>query len=238
MKAHAKTATVGAAAAENTRPNFNTLIVHLSKGEPVTDSLAIANEFGRRHDNVIQSLNDLVKDGTINRLDFKVVKYLDAKGEQRKKIELSERGALTAMPFIGGKKSRQGQVILVNSFLAMRAEAATQKPWLEARSEASLGYTAMSETLQEVRTEQGKDTAGFHYSNEAKMINGILFNVAGSVDRKSLTSKQLTLLSKLKIKNAILIGSGKAYQERKAALLAYVSKLIAEALPKLRGQAC
>lgn len=237
MKAHTKTATVGAVAAENTRPNFNTLVVHLSNGEPVTDSLAISEEFGRRHDNVIQSLENLIKDGTINRLDFKVVKYSDAKGEQRKKIELSERGALIAMPFIGGKKSRQGQVILVNSFLAMRAEAAGQAPWIESRKAAAVSYITMSETLQETREDQGKATAGYHYSNEAKMINGILFDTVGAVDRKTLSSKQLSLLVRVESKNAILIGTGKTFAERKAALIQYVAKLIAKALPRLAGAA-
>jgi Rha family phage regulatory protein len=237
MKAHTKTATAQTVAAENTRPNFNTLVVHLSKGEPVTDSLAISEEFGRRHDNVIQSLENLVKDGTINRLDFKVVKYSDAKGEQRKKIELSERGALIAMPFIGGKKSRQGQVILVNSFLAMRAESAGQAPWLESRKAAAVSYITMSETLQETREDQGKATAGYHYSNEAKMINGILFDTVGAVDRKTLSSKQLSMLVRVESKNAILIGTGKTFAERKAALIQYVDKLIAKTLPRLAGAA-
>lgn len=237
MKAHTKTATVEAVAAENTRPNFNTLVVHLYEGKPVTDSLAIAQEFGRRHDNVMQSLDDLVKDGTINRLDFKVVKYLDAKGEQRRKIELSERGALIAMPFIGGKKSRQGQVILVNSFLAMRAEAAGQAPWIESRKAAAVSYITMSETLQETREVQGKATAGYHYCNEAKMINGILFDTVGAVDRKTLSSKQLSMLVRVESKNAILIGMEKEYSERKAALIQYVAKLIAKAPPSLGGAA-
>ena len=237
MKTHTKTATAQTVAAENTRPNFNTLIVHLSKGEPVTDSLAIAHEFGRRHDNVMQSLDDLVKDGTINRLDFKVVKYLDAKGEQRRKIELSERGALIAMPFIGGKKSRQGQVILVNSFLALREEATGQASWVESRKAAAVSYVTMSETLQETREDKGKATAGYHYCNEAKMINGILFDTVGAVDRKTLSSKQLSLLVRVESKNAILIGTGKEFAERKAALIEYVAKLTTKALPKLAGAA-
>nr|WP_314859353.1 Rha family transcriptional regulator [uncultured Undibacterium sp.] len=237
MKAKIKKAAVRGATSLKTRPNFNTSIVHVFKGELVTDSLAIAQEFGRRHDNVMQSLDDLVKDGTINRLDFKVVKYLDAKGEQRRKIELSERGALIAMPFIGGKKSRQGQVILVNSFMAMRAEAAGQAPWIESRKAAAVSYITMSETLQETREDQGKVTAGYHYCNEAKMINGILFDTVGAVDRKTLSSNQLSMLVRVESKNAILIGMGKEYSERKAALIQYVAKLIAKASPKLGGLA-
>lgn len=46
-------------------------LVHLHKGQPITDSLTIANEFRRAHKNVLQSLNALIADGTISRLDFK-----------------------------------------------------------------------------------------------------------------------------------------------------------------------
>jgi Rha family phage regulatory protein len=89
-------------------------------GDIVTDSKIIEREFGRRHDNVLQSIDSLIEDGTISRLEFKVAEYRDAQGKPRKMIELTEAGALIAMPFIGGKRSRDGQKTLVRAFLAMR----------------------------------------------------------------------------------------------------------------------
>jgi Rha family phage regulatory protein len=91
-------------------------------GEIVTDSVVIAEEFGRRHDNVMERLRSLVADGSINLLDFKEIEYLDGRGRKQPAIELTERGALVAMPFIGGKMSREGQVRLVDAFLAMREQ--------------------------------------------------------------------------------------------------------------------
>lgn len=237
MKAKIKKAAVRGATSLKTRPNVNTSIVHTFKGESFTDSLIIAQEFGRAHKNVLQSLDDLAKDGTIGRLEFKPSSYLNAQGKQQRKIELSEKAALIAMPFIGGKKAKQGQVILVNSFMAMRAEAAGQAPWIESRKAAAVSYITMSETLQETREDQGKVTAGYHYCNEAKMINGILFDTVGAVDRKTLSSNQLSMLVRVESKNAILIGMGKEYSERKAALIQYVAKLIAKAPPRLGGVA-
>jgi Rha family phage regulatory protein len=197
------------------------MIVHLSKGQAVTDSLAIAREFGRRHDNVLQSIDALIEDGTINALEFKAVKYRDGKGEQRRMIELSERGALIAMPFIGGKKSKQGQVLLVDAFLKMRNEINGAAPWNQLRESAANSYTLMSETLQETRSEDGKKTDGYHYSNEAKMINRLLFDVTGSVSRESLSVQDLQLLDKVEIKNAALIGMGLPFKERKQQLQVY-----------------
>lgn len=103
-------------------------LVRVCDGEVVTDALTIADEFGRRHDNVLASLDSLIAGGTINDLDFKAVEYRDAKGQMRRTIELTERGALISMPFIGGRKSREGQVRLVDAFLEMREQLRLMQP--------------------------------------------------------------------------------------------------------------
>ena len=198
MKAQKKTATVGAVAAENTLPNFNTSIARIFNGELVTDSLAIAQEFGRKQKDVLRSLDNLIENGTIWWRKSAPPDYIDARGKTQRVIELAERDFLIAMPFIGGKKSQQGQVRLVDTFLSMRAEAAGQAAWGESRKAAAVGYITISETLQETR--EGKAIAGYHYSNESEIINGILFGNAGAVDRRTLSSKQLSLLVRTEIR--------------------------------------
>lgn len=203
-----------------------TAIVHLYQGQPVTDSLAIASEFQRTHKNVLQSLDALIADGTINRLEFKPVRFTDAKGEQRRMIELTERGALIAMPFIGGRNSRAGQVRLVDAFLAMRAKLAAQPgDWRVTREKVSSGYQMMCEALQEVRADDGKTTSRHHYANEAKLINWVLFGHFKSIDRNHMEQVDLTLLDKVEAKNAIWIARGRTYEQRKEALPAYLDSV-------------
>jgi len=102
--------------------------VRVRDGELITDSLVISDAFGRRHDNVMKSLRSLVADGTLRTLDFKETSYLDRWSRPQSCIELTEAGALIAMPFIGGRKSRQGQTILVHAFIAMRAQLRQLQP--------------------------------------------------------------------------------------------------------------
>jgi len=83
------------------------------------DSRKIAEVFERPHKNVLQILDTLIEDGTISRLEFKPSNYL-ARGKSYRCIELNEAGFFKAMPFIGGKKSKQGQICLVNEFLSLR----------------------------------------------------------------------------------------------------------------------
>jgi Rha family phage regulatory protein len=113
--------TVSSATHNLTKPLMADALCRVSDGgEVVTDSLIIAGEFERRHDNVLASLDSLIESGAISHLDFKAAEYRDGQGKPRKMYELTERGALIAMPFIGGRKSKHGQARLVNAFLSMR----------------------------------------------------------------------------------------------------------------------
>jgi Rha family phage regulatory protein len=206
-----------------TRPG----IVHLSSGKPVTDSLAISREFGRRHDNVMQSIGRLIEDGTISRLEFKERDYIDDRGKKQRMIELSECDALIAMPFIGGKKSRQGQVVLVDGFMTLRDELAIQSnTWQDSRNSVSAGFLAVMAALQAIRSESGKSTQARNYMNEAKMINKIVFGVSGKVDRSQRSREELKVLDEVERKDAYLIARGFDYFERKEQLQKHAEALI------------
>lgn len=100
--------------------NFTTnLIAHGGINQLSIDSRAIAKEFDRRHDNVMQTIRVLIEEGTISPLEFKERDYIK-RGKEYRCFQLNEAGFLKAMPFIGGKKSRQGQKRLVDEFLRFR----------------------------------------------------------------------------------------------------------------------
>jgi Rha family phage regulatory protein len=214
-------------------PHMDGALVRLHMGTPATDSLVIADEFKRRHDNVLQSLDGLIADGTIGRLEFKESSYLNAQNKAQRKIELTERGALVAMPFIGGRNSRIGQVRLVNAFLALRDKMAENMgDWPELRKKVSVGYQMMCSTLQEVRADQDKTTCPHHYINEAKLINWVLFGRFEGAKRDNMAQTELALLDRIEAQNAIWIARGRTYDERKAALPVYLLSLRTK---RLRG---
>ena len=201
-------------------------LVHFHMGKPVTDSLAIAQEFASRHDNVLQKLDGLIADATISRLDFKGANYTDEQGKQRRLIELTERGALIAMPFIGGRNSRAGQVRLVDAFMALRDRLADEAgDWADSRKKVSAGYTMMCDTVQEVRADDGKATSAHHYANEAKLVNWVLFGRFEAINRDHMAQADLVIMDKVEAKNAIWIARGRTYAERKAALPAFLATL-------------
>lgn len=83
--------------------------------EIITDTLVVANEFGRNHRDVLRRIRQLADQGTLTERDFALSDYADPTGRKLPVYELTERGFLIAMPFIGGRKSQQGQVRLVDA---------------------------------------------------------------------------------------------------------------------------
>ncbi|WP_296652570.1 Rha family transcriptional regulator [Paraburkholderia sp.] len=210
----------------------HTLLVHVRGGELVTNSRTIAREFGRRHDHVLRKLDSLIADGSIDRPNFGEISDTDEMNRQQRMIELDERGALIAMPFIGGRNSRIGQSRLVDSFLAMRRElsARTAPDRLAARRDAATSYALLSEMLALTREAEGKVTRGHHYANEARLVNQAFSGVFGPLYRDALNASDLRVLSRLQVRDAALIGMGKSYDERKSLLTAYAALL---RIPKL-----
>ena len=95
-------------------------------GIPVTTSRAVAEQFGKQHKNVIQSIDGLratldeTEDGReFNGLNFQPVTLPDAKGESRPAYLLTRDGfTLLAMGFTGAK-AVQFKVAYINAFNRM-----------------------------------------------------------------------------------------------------------------------
>lgn len=215
----------------------DTALVHLRGKEPVTDSLTIAREFGRSHKHVLRTLDSLIADGTVGRPNFEPTSYTDEWNREQRMIELDERGALIAMPFVGGRNSRTGQVRLVDAFLALRRElsARTAPDRLAARRDAAANYSVLSEMLMLTREAEGKSTKPHHFANEARLVNEAFCGLFGALDRDTLSAAQLRILNRLQVRDAALIGSGKTYAERKSLLASYATSL--RAAPRLSGGA-
>ncbi|MFA5982624.1 MAG: Rha family transcriptional regulator [Methylococcaceae bacterium] len=95
------------------------LFIHGASNQVCISSLDIAKEFGREHKSVLRTVNELIEDSTISRHEF-VPRIYKKRGKEYPCFELNEAGFLKAMPFIGGRKSKEGQKRLVDEFLKVR----------------------------------------------------------------------------------------------------------------------
>lgn len=90
--------------------------------------------------------------------------------------------------------------------------------WRSLRHQSAASFKVANDILKMVRADAGKATEAHHYSNEARLVNWALSGEFKGIDRDALPAADLDLLAHLQERNAVLIGRGVAYDERKPLL--------------------
>lgn len=93
--------------------------------------------------------------------------------------------------------------------------------WRKLRHQSASSFKVANDILKMVRQEQGKDTESHHYSNEARLVNWALQGQFKGLDRDALSAADLALLCHLEERNAVLIGRGLNYDQRKPMMKQY-----------------
>lgn len=93
--------------------------------------------------------------------------------------------------------------------------------WRKLRHQSASSFKVANDILKMVRQEQGKDTESHHYSNEARLVNWVLQGQFKGLDRDALSAADLALLCHLEERNAVLIGRGLSYDQRKPMMKQY-----------------
>lgn len=93
--------------------------------------------------------------------------------------------------------------------------------WRKLRHQSASSFKVANEILRMVRQDGGKTTEAHHYANEARLVNWALADEFRGIDRDSLGADDLTLLAFLEERNAVLIGRGLSYEQRKPMLKQY-----------------
>ena len=182
----------------------------------MTDSLKVAEVFGKRHDNVLKKINCSKQ---FNALHFKAVKYTDEKGEKRPKVLMTQDGFTFLVMGFTGKKAAEFKEAYIKQFNEMRE-------WISKREHLSTNQHILNDAIQ-----MRFDGEHFAYSRE----NNLVYIVALGTTRKKwladnlypndveirecLNAKQLQLVELLTIENAVFIKLGMNYTDRKSRLL-------------------
>lgn len=109
-----------------TNENQAAELVKVENEQVVTTSLVVAESFGKRHDNVMQSIEGLKKDVLTFKEMFREDKTPDSYGRDRKIYYINRDGfALLAMGFTG-KKALQFKLEYINAFNKMEEQLKSQ----------------------------------------------------------------------------------------------------------------
>jgi len=165
----------------------NTGLVNISGKKAKTDSLTVADNFGKRHDNVIQKIENLIKNDDFNDLNFKATNYTDDRGIQHKKYTMDRKSfAMLAMGFTG-KKAFQWKIKFVNAFEAMEQILLQQGnlEWQEYRQTGKAKRLELTDSIQQVvelAERQGSKNAGRYYTTITRLINRTAMGVKNVPD--------------------------------------------------------
>jgi phage regulator Rha-like protein len=190
---------------KQTASNSINLIIQGRTNQLCVDSREIAKEFGRQHKNVLQTLDDLLADGTISQLEAKPREY-QKRGRAYRCFELNKAGFLKSMPFIGGAKSREGQRRLVDEFLKIEAALEKQSKEREtlafhvARSSGKDARAILTDTIQqfiEYAKGQGSQNAERYFKNISNAVYAAMLVIEPKANavRELLSAIQLSTLA-------------------------------------------
>ncbi len=226
-------------------------IIEVRQNKPMVSSVKIAEIFERPHKNVLRVLRELSADVSANNdenrsaqkggvpkrgrgrnteISAGVLKgkiswstYQDDHGREQPIAWLSEREALIAMPFFGGRKAHDGQRKLVDAYLWYRDNFANppRKDILAAKRAA---HHPMMDALIEFREEAGKDTDARHFMCENKLVNWVVTGVFAKIDEAALSNDQVELLRQVRERNAAFLLAGLDYDTRKAKLAQFAMR--------------
>jgi len=178
----------------------------------------IADVFGRPHDKVMLTIKSLISDSTISPAEFSESDFT-ARGKKYPCIELNKAGFLKAMPFIGGRKSREGQRVLVDEFMLMeklltkqskeRETIAFQLVRTEGKDVRKVLTDAISQFIN-YAIDNGSQGAERYYSIITRLTykSFLLLEPKASEVREILTAVQLSQLQTLELIAATILIKG------------------------------
>lgn len=197
-------------------------IVYLKNDQALTDSLIVAEMFGKEHSKVMRAIENLEeglpKNGDTPKLFFKTWYKHPQNGEHYAKYLMNRDGySLLVMGFTG-KKALEWKLKYIEAFNAME-KVITEKQtsvWLETRQQGTLirrEETDIIKKLVEYAKAQGSGHADMLYMTYTKLAN----KMAGITSRDTATTMQLNDLSTMErlIAKVVLDGmaEGKHYKD-------------------------
>lgn len=151
--------------------------------------------------------------------NFILTTYKDAQNKKRPMYKLTEEGFMLLVMGFEGKKAKGLKIAFIKAFKELKKN-------YQSRRLLASGYKDMSAQVKSLKESQGKEPMFYHYSNEADMINRLVFGKTsakmveelGENFRDKLSLEQKYLLHQFQVMNKNLIELGFEFDDRKTRL--------------------
>ena len=196
---------------------------------PSMTSLEISEMLGNRHDKTKQSIERLAEQGVIE---------LPPLGDVQNKGGNNRKYTTSLYTFTGDKGKRDCLVVvaqlspaftanIVDRWIYLETRYQNEVKRIEARKDSTDLFRAMSSSVKQIRESDGKEVKAYHYTNEANLINRIIFDAPAKKIRddrgiskddpvRDFFSKlELAAVNDLQQANITLFEMGMSYEDRK-----------------------
>lgn len=182
-------------------------IIHIDGGQPWTDSRIVADKFGKKHKNVLQTISNMKCSPDFSRLNFQPVEYIDERGKAQPMIRMTRDGfTMLAMGFTG-ESAMAWKERYISAFNQMEQELTKQAirkhdaVWQQARLSGKVARLDLTDAVHdfvEYAHAQGSTNARRYYGSITLMEYRALFligKVVGEGFRDKLTALQSSYLT-------------------------------------------
>lgn len=176
-------------------------IICIRNETAVCDSLQVAQNFGKRHDNILREISALLKiEGSDSAQEwaqcFKESTYKDSTGKSNKMYYMNRDGFTFLVMGFTGQKANEWKWKYINAFNRMESIIREKQTpaWQESRktgTEVRKKETDAIKRLSEYAKEQGSRHSEMLYMTYTRLTN----QTAGIEDRTTATALQLNILT-------------------------------------------
>lgn len=184
--------------------------VKVKRGQIITNSLDVADNFGKRHEYIIKKVRDILKNWDTSQpmkdfgaLNFKESSYTDESNRKQVMFDMTRDGFSFLAMGLTGSKAAIWKVKYINAFNMMEKQILNQnnQQWVDDRRQGKISRKEVTEAIKQFvqyAEKQGSKHAGFYYATITKATYTALFLIerkAPTAFRNMLDSIQLTYLS-------------------------------------------
>lgn len=125
-------------------------LVFIDNGKTVTDSLTVAEVFGKRHDNVIQDIKNLECSEEFSLLNFQESTYTNERGRTYPRYFITEKGFVLLVMGYTGKEAMRFKEMYIAEFEKMREQIQNRVPVLSPNEAMALALQKTAEMMTKV----------------------------------------------------------------------------------------
>lgn len=205
------------------------LLVFEKSDKPMTNSLKVAEYFGKNHQHVLRDTKELECSEEFSQSNFGQSNYKDDRGKYQPIVNMTFDGFMFLAMGYRGKKAAQLKENYIKAFNTM-------KDFILELQTAKEEFKELSEAIKLAHLEDGLHS--YHFSNEYDLINRIVLGMSTKKYKKAnsipdtaksirpyLSVEQVKAITKLEKFDTGLILTIEKYDDRKQALTLYYAKI-------------